>query len=530
MDTRQYILDNFEDFSKKYFSYIFLETEKRKILWNWHLDLFNYEIYKVLKEETYRFIFNLSPGSTKTDSGITLATMYMGFFPNTRMILVSGTEAVRDKYMLAIKTILNSPLYKMLFPDTSIDDTKSNTQNKFYIKGYNGFFKVYSAGDKITGEDADFLLVDDLIDYNTFSNSKEPFKYIEKMNNVFKTLLGRLREQTKKAVVGLIMQRICKEDTTDFFVNILKSRNEKYDHIIVPAKCDLKEDSYYDSYTNTLKFGKIYYFFGKKVFFEYGKIFKTTPAFNSPDDWYNGEKARFGSKERDFMFQYQQKDNGAVNRIFSLHKIRKYKELPTLPCIKFLSIDCAYGLESGDRTAIGIFNFYQETQELYLTRIFYNQLPFQELYNYVDNLINMEMIDITLIEGKANGKSLIQSLENKRYGKSISEKQRKQEKEKNLYDPIVEITPTRDKVSRASESNGFIELGKLYFPETLPDMTEFKRDQNLNAYEYFLTELREFPNYIHDDGVDMISQLLSYIKARFYKAKDKNNTNIMSWL
>ena len=75
-----------------------------------------------------------------------------------------------------MKSILSSSFYRNLFRGVEIDEQKSNTQQKFFIKGGIGFFKVYSSGEKITGEDIDYLCLDYVIDYGKFQ--QHGFEYV----------------------------------------------------------------------------------------------------------------------------------------------------------------------------------------------------------------------------------------------------------------------------------------------------------------------------------------------------------------
>lgn len=514
--VKNYILNNFKTFFKQYMTFIYSYLEKKQLKWSWHLDLMGYQVLQVLQGKSKRVIWNLPPGSCKTTISIALDSLYVAFFPQTRMVLVAGSEGVRDKYIIYMKSILSSSFYRNLFRGVEIDEQKSNTQQKFFIKGGIGFFKVYSSGEKITGEDIDYLCLDDVIDYGKFQ--QQGFEYVEKINQkVSASLGGRLRQQAGEAVMVVIMQRICKDDTTEYLIKNWKST--KWLHLSIPAKCDLKDDIYEG------KYGKIYEMYGKKIFFEYGKIFTTY----YDEDWYNKEKERFCGLEKDFYFQYQQRDNDSLNKIFSLGKIKMYKEIPqNKTFIKLLSIDCASGIEGRDRNAIGIF-FMDDENNLYLKEIFFNHMQYEELLSFVRDLIKIYAIDITIVEWKTQGISLMQDLENDRYGQKITESQRR-EFSKNLFNPLVAIVPTKNKEFRACESNTYIDLGKLYFPEKLDNITDFKFEENVNAFEYLLTELNNFPNYTHDDGVDMLTQLLSYVKSRFFIQREVKAEDIMSFL
>lgn len=89
-----------------------------------------------------------------------------------------------------------------------------------------------------------------------------------------------------------------------------------------------------------------------------------------------------------------------------------------------------------------------------------------------------------LIEDKGSGQSLIQDLR----------------RETPL--PVIAIQPKGDKILRASGVSALIEAGKVALPQQALWLTDFE------------TEMLSFPNAVHDDQVDSVSQFLEWARNR----------------
>ena len=93
--------------------------------------------------------------------------------------------------------------------------------------------------------------------------------------------------------------------------------------------------------------------------------------------------------------------------------------------------------------------------------------------------------DAVMIEKKASGQSLIQDL--RRAGL-----------------PVLEFTPDRDKVSRATAATPFLESGRIWLPEN----KEWAFD--------LIEEAIGFPNARHDDQVDAMVMAVLYMRDSWY--------------
>ena len=99
----------------------------------------------------------------------------------------------------------------------------------------------------------------------------------------------------------------------------------------------------------------------------------------------------------------------------------------------------------------------------------------------VQNYANKWKPKVILIEDKASGQSLIQTLTKL---------------------PIISIKPKFDKITRFASNTTLFEAGKIFI----------KDDSNWK--NIFETEILTFPKSSNDDQVDALSQAFNYLKQR----------------
>lgn len=118
----------------------------------------------------------------------------------------------------------------------------------------------------------------------------------------------------------------------------------------------------------------------------------------------------------------------------------------------------------------------------YLLDMWRDRVQYPELVKMVKTQSETHSPDVILIEDKASGQSLLQTLR----------------AETRL--PILAIKIDRDKISRATACTPLIESGRVYLPQE--DYTRVLID-----------ELSDFPGSAHDDIVDSVSQALNWLRA-----------------
>jgi predicted phage terminase large subunit-like protein len=115
----------------------------------------------------------------------------------------------------------------------------------------------------------------------------------------------------------------------------------------------------------------------------------------------------------------------------------------------------------------------------YLLDLYKGQIDYPDLIAKVKDLYNRWKPTKILIEKKASGHSLLQSMR----------------RETRL--PVIEVNVKNDKFLRATECSPQFECGNVYFPEGAHFLSEM------------VDELEEFPQVEHDDVTDSITQYLN---------------------
>lgn len=130
----------------------------------------------------------------------------------------------------------------------------------------------------------------------------------------------------------------------------------------------------------------------------------------------------------------------------------------------------------------------------YLLDMWRDRINYPTLVQTVKNLANQYKPNCILIEDKASGQSLLQTLK----------------VETRL--PILAIKPDRDKTARATACTPLIESGRVYLP----------KDEDFTRI--FIDELSDFPFSGHDDIVDSTDQALNWMRD----TGSFNNSNIVT--
>ena len=120
---------------------------------------------------------------------------------------------------------------------------------------------------------------------------------------------------------------------------------------------------------------------------------------------------------------------------------------------------------------------------LYLLNLYRGKLNFPDLLRQVERLAAAHNARAVLIEDAGSGTGLIQTLRPTRLN-------------------VIGIKPDGDKVTRMSVQSTMIESGKVFLPNDVPWLDQFRY------------EIAAFPNGSHDDQIDSLSQFLRWASDR----------------
>jgi len=220
------IKTNFKIFLQKSFYTLHPNTP---FINNWHIDLICEYLKALENGEIKRLIINMPPRYLKSFCvSVSWPAWLLAQDSSKKIIVASHSMQLAKKLSLDCKTIINSNWYKGIF-DTSISN-KQNTKEKFCTTDH-GFRIACSITSNITGEGADYLIVDDpLTPSQAFSEKK-----LAKVNEWFSsTFLTRLNNKKNGAII-VVMQRLNSNDLSGY---LLKNKNWEYLKIPIISEND----------------------------------------------------------------------------------------------------------------------------------------------------------------------------------------------------------------------------------------------------------------------------------------------------
>jgi predicted phage terminase large subunit-like protein len=194
------------------------------------------------------------------------------------------------------------------------------------------------------------------------------------------------------------------------------------------------------------------------------------------------ERIRSMVGDRVFASLYQQKPAAAEGAIFKRAWWNTYKPPLETPFVKVIqSWDTAF--KTGAEHDYSVCTTWAVSANAYfLLHLWRGKAEFPEQKRMMTSLAEQWNPTEILIEDRASGQSLIQEL-----------------KSSTLL-PVISVKPDSDKQSRALATTPVIESGKVFLPENAPWVQDF------------LDEMSSFPNGLHDDIVDSVSQALNHLR------------------
>ena len=326
-------------------------------------DRFNAFVYeseninnKVAKERTKDLLFNLPPGSTKSMIISVFFPAWVWFRrPSTRIICTSYSYAIAEELASKCLKLMQSDTYMSVAPFKITKTALGNMKNSIGGQRF-----TTSTGGTITGLHADIIINDDP---NSPQSIYSPVAREEAKRFVSEVLPSR-KINIRTGYTITVQQRLHNDDVSG---NLLEAGN--LIHLSVPA---IDENG--------------------KSFFEN----------RFPVEFLLLQKERLGtlSYNAQYLQRTQEADGGIIKRDWLIEEITQ----PPKGLIYF--IDSAYGGKNADYNAV--LGCYKVGNKLFLHSLEINKLEFPELIKRLGEII--EPNSKVYIEGKASGKSIIQTL------------------------------------------------------------------------------------------------------------------------
>jgi len=296
------------------------------------------------------------------------------------------------------------------------------------------------------------LIIDDPHNPTQINSSKMRNKAIEWYEQTFVT---RLNNKNNGAIV-LVMQRLHEDDMSGHLIS-----SGGWELLKIPAIAE--KDFEYNLNNNK-------YFFGN------GQLL--SPKTDKMQILQNLE-SEIGS--RNFAAQYLQTPLPASCNLLSESDISYYETMPDAVAYFVISWDTAIKVSEHTDYSVGTC-WAVANDHFYLISMIRQKMTYPLLKNEVQKQADKYKPKYLLIEDKASGQSIIQDL--RLMG----------------YSNIKPIKPVGDKVTRFASVVPMFQGGRVLLPK------------NSTFNSILLKELTSFPNSIHDDIVDSVSQFLIFAK------------------
>ena len=426
--------------------------------WNWHLEAIAFQLDRIERRENRRLIVNLPPrnGKSKTISVIWAAWM-LGQDPALAIVCVCYSNELSAKLARDCLSIMQSAWYRELFPQTVISARRSATSDFETTRGGGRF--ATSTGGTLTGRGGDIIILDDVI------KPEEAFSEVtrEKVNDWFRsTLVSRLNNKAT-GVMLCVMQRLHQYDLPGMLLE-----QGGWHHLSVPAIAQTDERI-------PLRRGRVHFRKAGTPLHPLRENIRTLEE----------QKASMGSLA--FQAQYLQDPVPAGGNLIRAEWLREYTA----------GFDAdGYGkiVQSWD-TAIktGQDNDHSvcitariKQRRVHILHVWRGRVEFPELHRQAVALSQQFRPSVILVEDKASGQQLIQTMR----GQSVP----------GVPYPLAR-NPEQDKFSRVAGVSAMIEAGQLLLPPEASWLAEFR------------SELLTFPNGRFDDQVDALAQLLAWART-----------------
>lgn len=347
--------------------------------------------YKGLSEDYKDILINCPPGSSKSRIVSIFFPAWVWLIdPRIKFITYSYSFKIAEDLSTKSLAVIQSDMYKDICGFKMESTASSYFRNE---KGGSRF--VTSTGGTVTGAHADIIIGDDP---NSPQSIYSEASRVEATRFVSEILPSR-KTSIRRSFIITVQQRLHVQDVSSVIIKNTKNLT----HIVIPA-INTEGESFCNRF---------------------------------PIEFLDNMKAQLGTIQ--FNAQYLQKtveiDGGILKKDWIIEK-----ELP-LPDMNKLTyfLDAAYGMDKGDFTAI--VGVRKESNNLILEWVNQNKKSFPELIRWMKEVLPSNAR--IYIEGKANGKSIIQTL--------------KQETSFN----ILEMNPNKSKLERKQSVAPYFESGRI---------------------------------------------------------------------
>lgn len=473
------------------------------LIMNWHISAMCEAIQAVLddwhdvrnktlvKARMQNLLINIPPGSLKSRILCVMTPCWMWLkCPEWRVIVFSGNESISVRDSVYRRDLLESEWYQDTFrPTWKMKEDQNAKLN--YTNNRGGFHQAKTAGQRITGDRADALFIDDPNDAQTVGSEE----IRKKINELWwdAGAANRVNEPRTSVRIG-IMQRLHEDDWAGHVMRQKQRGTGK------PLWWHL---SYAQEYEPNIKCPC-----GRTLCqLPIGNLDpRTEPGellfpVRFPREVLDEELERLG--ESGYAGQHQQhpyaKGGGTIKRAWFRYYITNPVDMKF--DFMFQSWDLTFKKTKSSDFVCGQVWGIKGTRR-YLVDQYHKRADLPETIKAIRDMRKKWPRAIaTYIEDKANGSGVIDTLKNELMG-------------------IIPVNPKGGKEARASAVAPLIEGGSVYLPAVI----------NEPWVEGVLAECEAFPNGLHDDRVDAMTQgLTKTISLKYEPVVDERTTDEKLW-
>ena len=468
-----------------YTRFIFKNRESKKFIVSEHHKLICETLEKVISGEITRLIINMPPGYTKTELAVISFISYgLALNPRAKFIHISYSDDLALENSSTVKEIIESDYYQMFWPMKLRVDSKS--KKKWKNESGGGLYAA-SSGGAITGFRAGRM-------ESGFSGAiviDDPVKPEDASSKVTLTRINRRHTQTIKSRVALesvpvilIMQRVHSDDPTAFLLR--GGSGEKWHHLEIPALIDDDQAEYPKDFTHGIP---IRHTIPKGPLWEYKHNVTKLAQLKKANVY-------------DFNSQYLQRPSAEGGRVFNTKSFEYYahynpkKEKCDDIDLRYKMIFADTAMKMKETNDFSVFQLWGMgvDDRIYLLDAIRERFEAPELeiefkafikkHSYKLGVTGLGVRAI-LVEDKASGTGLIQSINREL-----------------KTDKITGVQRDKDKVSRARSVAPQIAQGKVVLP-----VTALWLDKYIDEFDEFT------PTMTHrfDDQIDATIDAIHYM-------------------
>jgi predicted phage terminase large subunit-like protein len=429
------------------------------LVWNWHLDAICDHVEALLLNTLGKqnLMILVPPGFMKSTIVSVCAPSWKWIRrPSWRAMFASGNERVSTRDSLKRRTLIDGRPFRSTFSPQWTLSADSN-QKTLFANTARGFMQALSSGQRVTGDRADDLFIDDPQDAATIQSEAERDAVARWYFEGYANRLSNMQTGHR----CLIMQRLHSLDLAGL---IQEREGPLWEIVTIPQTWDEKRRIVTSlGWTDPRK--------------EDGAL--AFPA-RYPQHIVEAERVRLGRSA--YASQHQQEPFDSAGEIFRPDAIQLWPAGIPLPSFKrrILSLDTAFSKKSTADYSV-ILELGEFDRGVMIISCLRQRLEYPQLKFAAVQLASAGGISAVLVEDKGSGQSLVQDMQ------------------QSTSLPVLPVKVDSDKITRAHVIVPTVEAGRVFAPSDAPWL------------EDFLNELAAFPKGKHDDQVDAFTQGVAHL-------------------